>query len=139
VFGAPAPAADHASRAARAAVGMRKALDVFNTGEVQSGRSAIRIGIGVHCGEMVAGSVGSPNRMEYTVIGDVVNVASRIQGLNKEYGTEILVSRELYDAATGIEDARPLPPATVRGKSAPVVVYTLDDLVSGACTEPTAG
>ncbi len=94
VFGAPVAEPEHVKRAVRAALGMSAALARFNAVESASGLDPVRIGIGIHCGEMVAGSVGSTERMEYTVIGDVVNVASRIQSLNKDYGTEILVSHE---------------------------------------------
>jgi len=127
VFGAPVPAPDHAERAARAALGVHAALARFNEGEVAEGRKALRIGIGVHTGEMVAGSVGSPDRMEYTVIGDVVNVAARIQGLNKELGTDILLSEAAHERVKDIVTARPMPPVLVAGKAAPIVVYAVVD------------
>ncbi|MRG91250.1 adenylate/guanylate cyclase domain-containing protein [Polyangium spumosum] len=127
VFGAPVPAPDHAERAARAALGVRAALARFNEQEVAEGRKALGIGIGVHTGEMVAGSVGSPDRMEYTVIGDVVNVAARIQGLTKELGTDILLSEAAYERVKDIVTARPMPPVSVRGKAAPIVVYAAVD------------
>jgi adenylate cyclase len=126
VFGAPVPQADHAERAVRAALGMRQALAAFNARESAEGRVPLRIGVGISCGEMVAGSVGTPNRMEYTVIGDVVNVASRIQGLNKEWGTDILVSSEVVAQIGDSAPARAMPPASVQGKSAPLLVYALE-------------
>jgi adenylate cyclase len=128
VFGAPVPDPDHALRATRAALGVREALRAFNAGEEAAGRVPVRIGIGVHTGEMVAGSVGSPDRMEYTVIGDVVNVAARIQGLNKDFGTDILLSETTYDIvklALGDRPARVMPAVAVRGKSDPLVVHAL--------------
>ncbi|MDC0746225.1 adenylate/guanylate cyclase domain-containing protein [Polyangium mundeleinium] len=127
VFGAPVPASDHAERAARAALGVRAALARFNEREVAEGRAAVRIGIGLHTGEMVAGSVGSPDRMEYTVIGDVVNVAARIEGLTKELGTDILLSEAAHERVKDIVTARPMPPVTVRGKAEPIVVYAVVD------------
>jgi class 3 adenylate cyclase len=126
IFGAPVPQPDHAERAVRAALGMRHALAAFNTREKAEGRRELRIGVGVNCGEMVAGSVGTLNRMEYTVIGDVVNVAARIQALNKEWGTDILVSAEVFDRVKDRVSARAMPPASVQGKSAPLQVYALE-------------
>jgi adenylate cyclase len=131
VFGAPVPQGDHVERAVRAALGMRGALAAFNAREEAEGRVGLRIGVGVNCGEMVAGSVGTPNRMEYSVIGDVVNVAARIQALNKEWGTDILVSAEVVERikAAGMAmdvDVKAMPPATVQGKSAPLEVYALE-------------
>jgi adenylate cyclase len=127
VFGAPVPQEDHAERAARAALGMREALAAWNAREEAEGRVRLRIGVGVHCGEMVAGSVGTQNRMEYTVIGDVVNVAARIQALNKEWGTDILVSAEVHERIRARVPSKAMPPASVQGKSAPLEVYALLD------------
>jgi class 3 adenylate cyclase len=126
IFGAPVPQPDHAERAVRAALGMREGLAVFNAREKAEGRRELRIGVGVSCGEMVAGSVGTPNRMEYTVIGDVVNVAARIQALNKELGTDILVSAEVFERVKDRVKARAMPPTSVQGKSAPLQVYALE-------------
>jgi class 3 adenylate cyclase len=126
VFGAPAPQADHARRAVRAAQGMRTALAEFNVQQQQESEPTVRIGIGIDCGDMVAGSVGSPERMEYTVIGDVVNVASRIDGLNKKWGTDVLISAEAL-AASGVDvPTRAMPLAEVKGKSEPIQVYALE-------------
>jgi class 3 adenylate cyclase len=126
IFGAPVPQPDHAERAVRAALGMRDALAAFNVREKAEGRRELRIGVGVSCGEMVAGSVGTPNRMEYTVIGDVVNVAARIQALNKELGTDVLVSSEVFERVKDRVKARAMPPTSVQGKSAPLQVYALE-------------
>lgn len=125
VFGAPVPRTDHAARAVRSALGMRAALAAFNAREGAEGRPPLRIGIGVSSGEMVAGSVGTPDRMEYTVIGDVVNVASRIQALNKEWGTDILVSADSMDQVEGGVAGVPMPAALVQGKSAPLQVFAI--------------
>ncbi|UQA55711.1 adenylate/guanylate cyclase domain-containing protein [Polyangium aurulentum] len=126
VFGAPVPAEDHVARAVRAALGVRAALAELNARELAEGRVELRIGIGIHTGEMVAGSVGSPDRMEYTVIGDVVNVAARIQALNKDFGTDVLVSAAVFEQLGDIAPARPLPPVSVQGKTAPLEVYALE-------------
>jgi len=130
VFGAPVPDPDHVERATRAALGVREALALFNEKQRKKGRAALRVGIGVHTGEMVAGSVGSPDRMEYTVIGDVVNVAARIQGLTKDFGTDILLSAEVFEIVKPklgelLSGARAMSPVSVRGKSEAIVVYAI--------------
>jgi adenylate cyclase len=73
----------------------------------------------------VAGSIGTPERMEYTVIGDVVNTAARLDELNKQWGTDILISETVYKAVSGEVSARPLPLVDVKGKSEPLKLYTL--------------
>ena len=126
VFGAPVPTKDHVDRAVRAAIGVRTALERFNSREALNGGAPLRVGIGVHTGEMVAGSVGSPDRMEYTVIGDVVNVAARIQALTKDFGTDLLLSADVQAKMTEAISVRLMPPVSVRGKAEPILVYAPD-------------
>lgn len=126
VFGAPVPHANHAARGVRAAIAMRAALVGFNDTQAAAGRPTIRIGIGVHSGEFIAGSVGSPDRLEYTVIGDAVNVAARIQALNKTFHTDILISEDTYAACQLDLPVRALPPTPVQGKTEPVHVYAVE-------------
>src|SRR5262249_51672040 len=99
VFGAPVPEPEHAALAVRAALGMRRALTAFNVDEQKLSGEKIEIGIGIHTGEMVAGSLGCSDRMEYSVIGDVVNVASRLQSLTKDLGVKTLISEDSRAAA----------------------------------------
>lgn len=122
-FGAPVAYPDHAARAVQTALAIREALRTFNQQQPQP----VSIGIGIESGEMVAGSIGSPERLEYTVIGDTVNVASRIESLNKEMNSEILISQRVYDAANTVINghARAMPPAQVKGKAQPLQVYAL--------------
>lgn len=128
VFGAPVPHEDHAQRALRAAVGIRAALRAFNQAQTAAGEPPVHIGIGIHSGEILAGNVGSPARMEYTVIGDVVNVASRIDGLNKDWGTDILVSADAWAAARleGQVAVRAMPPVALKGKTQLTQVYAVE-------------
>ena len=102
LFGAPFETRDAAPQAVAAAREMVEAMDRVNV----TSSWPLRIGIGIHLGEVVAGSVGSPRRKEYTVIGDTVNFASRLEALNKEFGSHLLISREVRDAAgDGARDA----------------------------------
>jgi class 3 adenylate cyclase len=128
VFGAPVPHTDHARRAVSAAVAMRAALRNFNFGQVANGDPQIQIGVGIHTGPILAGNVGSPTRMEYTVIGDTVNVASRIDGLNKDWNTDILISADAWEAAglNGTVQVRAMPPAALKGKSQLTQLYAVE-------------
>ncbi len=123
VFGAPVPKADDAPRAVRAAVRMRHALAVLNEKLVARGVAPIKTGIGLHRGEVVAGNIGSEARMEYTVIGDAVNLASRLETSTKELGTDVLISDDT-NALLGDEfETRAVREITVKGRVKPVMVY----------------
>jgi adenylate cyclase len=128
VFGAPLDAPDDAARAVAAALRMLAAVDELNAAR----RPAIplRIGIGIATGPVVAGNVGSPDRLNYTVLGDTVNLASRLQGLTKEYGVPLLLTEETSRAAGGT--GRCLGEAAVRGRDAAVRVYTVDAAAAAA-------
>jgi adenylate cyclase len=122
MFGAPIDDSEAAANAVRAGREMLRAIDESNKGDPWP----IRIGIGVHIGEVVTGTVGSPRRKEYTVIGDTVNLASRLESLNKDVGSQFLVSDAIRVAAgEAIGDADPLGPVAVRGYTEPVTVWRL--------------
>ncbi|HEY1954589.1 MAG TPA: adenylate/guanylate cyclase domain-containing protein [Polyangiaceae bacterium] len=123
VFGAPVMKADDAFHAVRAAVGMRKALAALNEKLVARGMSAIKTGIGIHTGEVVAGNIGSEKRMEYTVIGDAVNLASRLESSTKELGAPVLISQDTYDLVKDRIEARAVKEITVKGREQPVMTY----------------
>src|SRR5258706_12853934 len=128
VLGTPLnPAADPAGKAIRAAQDMYEALKDFNSHQLMAGLVELRFGIGIATGKVVAGNIGGSERIEYTVIGDTVNLASRLQDLTKEMGQEILVHESTYAAATMTQKvaATRMPPVPVRGKSETVNMYAL--------------
>ncbi len=123
IFGTPLnPMEDHPRRAILAAREMLKAVDEFNRQQEERGEPTLRIGIGIATGPVVAGNVGSTERLEYTVIGDAVNLASRLESMTKELGVPILVNEA---AAQDAEDRIPMGEINVRGKREPVRVYAL--------------
>jgi adenylate cyclase len=98
-YNAPHPVPDHAAQACRAALLAHGRLRELRPGWQAAGKPAFRTRIGLHTGEALVGNIGAPERFAYTVIGDAVNLASRLEALNKVYGTEILTSQEVRDAA----------------------------------------
>ncbi|MGE0550947.1 MAG: adenylate/guanylate cyclase domain-containing protein [Kofleriaceae bacterium] len=123
VFGAPVPRPGSAASAVRAAVGMREALVALNAKLVERGDKPIETGIGIHTGEVVAGNIGSEKRMEYTVIGDTVNLASRLESATKELGVSVLISQDTYDLVNDQFELRPVKEITVKGREQPVMTY----------------
>jgi adenylate cyclase len=123
VFGAPVPEPAHARRAVRAALEMRRRLVAWNAGRREAGKPLLRHGIGVHTGSVLAGNIGSAERLSYALVGDTVNLASRIQGLTKEFGVDILISgvtRQRLDDAVAVEA---LPATRVKGRVQEVEVF----------------
>ena len=125
VFGAPIPDPRHAESAVNAALEMRRRLEGWNAGRRAAGKPEVRHGIGIHTGTVLAGNIGSSERLSYALVGDPVNLASRIQALNKEFGTDVLVSATTRAGLDGAFDLTPLPPTRVKGKSVDVDVYAL--------------
>ncbi len=127
VFGSPLnPGADHAARAVRAAVRMRTALADFNRRQVEGGLPEIQAGIGIATGDVVAGNVGSERKIEYTVIGDAVNLAARLEELTRQLGAPILVADSTARAASEAADVaafEPLGRHEIRGRAEPIEVY----------------
>jgi adenylate cyclase len=126
-WGAPLPAADHARRAADCALDMIEELDRLNRGWEADGRGAgLRIGIGVNTGEAVVGMIGSlRHKLDYTAIGDAVNLASRLESLNKDMGTTIIISDAVHAALGDGYDTAPLREVHVKGKEQAVQVHEL--------------
>jgi adenylate cyclase len=123
VFGAPVSKPEDAVRAVRAAVRMRTALESLNLRLSQRGIPALRTGIGIHTGEVVAGNIGSDKRMEYTVIGDPVNVASRLETSTKDLGVDVLISEDTFELTKHVIEARPVREITVKGRAKAVMTY----------------
>jgi adenylate cyclase len=122
LFGAPLETPDAAQHAVSAAREMLAAMDGINA----ASSWPLRVGIGIHFGEVVAGNIGSPRRKEYTVIGDTVNFASRLEALNKQFGSQLLISAAVHNAVgEGVRDAVSLGEVAVRGYEAPMAVWQL--------------
>ncbi|MEG4292322.1 GAF domain-containing protein [Microcoleus sp. C2C3] len=131
VFGSPAPLEDHAWCAMQTAVKMREKLALFNQERIANEELPISIGMGVHSDEVVSGNIGSSKRMELTSIGDGVNLASRLEGASKQYGTDLIISGNTYRDYTDRLYVRELDFITVKGKSEPVIVYELVGIREG--------
>jgi adenylate cyclase len=127
VFGAPLPLKNHAWASIESALDMRRRLVQFNAERVQKNQPEIRIGIGISSGEVVSGNIGSQRKMEYTVIGDGVNLSSRLEGVTKEYGCDIVLSEHTYELCQNLIWVRELDRIRVKGKMQPVNLYELID------------
>ena len=123
LFGAPVDDADHAEHAVAAAVDMVRELGELNRKWRTDGKAQLDIGIGVNSGEMIAGNIGSSSIMSYTVIGDNVNLGSRLESLNKEYRTRIIISAATRDRIRGAYSLRPLGEVIVKGKTRAVAIF----------------
>ncbi|MEK0181682.1 MAG: adenylate/guanylate cyclase domain-containing protein [Oscillatoriales cyanobacterium] len=126
VFGAPLPLNPpeiHGWMAVKSALDMRKRLKEFN--DSRPGEIPFRFGIGISSGEVVSGNIGSQKRMDYTVIGDAVNLSSRLEQLTKEYGCDIILSEFTYSLCSDRIWVRELDKVRVKGKNQPVSIYEL--------------
>jgi adenylate cyclase len=123
LFGAPLDDADHAEHAVDAALDMLEELQRLNERWMAEGRPELDIGIGVHTGPMIAGNIGSEAIMSYTVIGDSVNLGARLESLNKNYGTRIIISDATRAALPDRYVFRPLGDVVVKGKTQPVAIF----------------
>ncbi|QYX33154.1 GAF domain-containing protein [Sphaerospermopsis torques-reginae] len=125
VFGAPLPLENHAWRAVESALDMRRRLEEFNHRRIVQSQPQIKFGIGISSGEVVSGNIGSQKRMDYTVIGDGVNLSSRLEGVTKEYGCDIIISEFTYKLCSDLLWVRQLDTIRVKGKHQAVNIYEL--------------
>jgi adenylate cyclase len=125
VFGVPLLSDEHPNNAVLAAFEMRAGLKDLNDRRLRDGKSAFRHGIGIHTGEVLAGNTGSADRLSYALIGNTVNLASRIQGLTKEFACDLLISEETAKRLTITIPLEKQEPRLVKGYSKPLTLYTV--------------
>ena len=126
IFGAPESNPWQSLDAVVAALSMQKAVRKYNEELARQSLPRLDVRIGVHRGTVVAGVVGSAENLEYTVIGDVVNTAARIENLTRKHGVDILISAEVRPALDGRFEVRELPPEHVKGKAEPIVTFAVE-------------
>ena len=126
-WGAPARLPDHAVRACRAAILCQRMARQLNEKWIDEGQPALNIRIGIHTGETVVGNIGSSERLNYSALGDSVNIASRLEELNKTYATRIIVSQATYERTSAEFVYRPLDVVTVRGRKGGLRICELMD------------
>jgi len=123
LYGAPVDDPDHAEHAVATALEMVHELGELNNKWAEQGMPQLDIGIGINSGDMIAGNIGSASIMSYTVIGDNVNLGARLESLNKDYGSRIIISDASRTRLTGNYDIRPLGDVVVKGKTKPVSIF----------------
>lgn len=138
VFGSPLPLEDHAWMAVQTSIDMRHRLAEFNTKRKAEDKEVIRIGIGINSDYVISGNIGSSKRMEFTAIGDGVNLGSRLEGASKQYGCDIVISESTYKPCADYIYARELDYIKVKGKTKPVSVYELVGLREGELARPVS-
>lgn len=124
-WGAPALLEDHAQRSCLAALRIREGMKELNAHWEAEGKKPLKVRIGIHSDAVLVGNIGSKERMSYTVMGDGVNIAARLEGINKEYGTGICVSHAVFKEAGERLCVRPIDDVTVKGRRSKVPVYEL--------------
>jgi len=125
VYGAPLDQPDHPSRACHSALDMMVGLKGLNEKWINEGKKPLDIGIGINTGPMMVGNMGSDQRFDYTVMGDAVNLGSRLEGANKSYNTNILISDSTYQRVKDTFVCMELDSVRVKGKTLPVSIYQL--------------
>jgi adenylate cyclase len=125
VWGVPSSKGNDEVNAINGCLQMRKELKKFNEGRGGPGKPIINHGIGLNSGPVLAGQIGSNDRLEYTVIGDAVNLASRVETLNKPFGTDLLISQETYGRVEKVFRVAPMQKIKVKGKSEPQQIYAV--------------
>jgi len=138
LFGAPVWSEDHALQACRGAYEFHRSIQEITKAARAKGEPVFSTRIGVNTGRMIVGSIGSSLRMEYTAIGDTVNLASRLEGVNKFYGTSLMISE--FTAATAVREflLRELDLIRVKGKKEPIKIFEIVCTLAEATQEKTA-
>jgi adenylate cyclase len=126
-FGIPIPAGDDEDRAVQAAIAMIAELWDWNAQRTAAGKKTVDMGIGLNTDTVVSGNIGSPKRMDYTIIGDGVNLASRLESACKQYAARILISENTYKKLRGTYRIRDIDEVVVKGKTEPVRIYEVLD------------
>ena len=126
-FGLPVGHDDDEDRAVRASISMLTELNIWNKERMDKGMKPVDMGIGLNTDNVVSGNIGSPKRMDYTIIGDGVNLASRLESACKQYSARILISDNTYKKLRGTYRSREVDRVVVKGKTQPVVIYEILD------------
>ena len=124
-FGCPIADASHPAQACRAALAMQRRLDALNAEWRADGVPPLRMRIGINTGAVVAGNMGTDTIFNFTILGDCVNIAARLEGANKEYGTSILVGEETWSRVRDQFEFRDVGRITLRGKTKPIAIFEL--------------
>jgi adenylate cyclase len=131
IFGAPVPLKDHAFMATKAALEMKKSMAELNRQWMLSGGARLDIGIGINTGEMIVGFVGSETRLDYTVIGDNVNIAARLEPLSRKYNTTIIIGPKTYERIKDRAIVKDLGKIKLRGIEERLSIYAVLDVKTG--------
>lgn len=126
-FGIPIANSDDEDRAIRAAISMITELGVWNEQRIKAGKKIVDMGVGLNTDAVVSGNIGSPKRMDYTIIGDGVNLASRLESACKQYAARILISENTFKKLRGTYRTRDIDEVVVKGKTEPVRIYEVLD------------
>jgi adenylate cyclase len=131
VFGSPLPLVEHAWCAVQAAIEMRHRLEAYNLKRLAANLQQLRVGIGINSDSVISGNIGSSKRMEFTAIGDGINLGSRLEGVSKLYGCDIIISSNTYALCKDQIWYRELDLIRVKGKNEPIAIYELVDVKEG--------
>ncbi|MDA9019683.1 hypothetical protein N9H60_00685, partial [Flavimaricola sp.] len=138
-WGAPVTIEDHARRACLAALRVQRDIETLNSSLTASGGTPLKVRIGIHSDAVIVGNIGSAERLSYTVLGDGVNVAARLEAINKTYGTCTCISQTVYREAGDSLCVRPIGDVQLKGRRSRIVIYELlGAFGAGAELEPSA-
>jgi len=135
-WGAPLPDTKHPYHACKSALACIKRLEKLNLAWGKKGKPLMKTRFGISTGKMLVGNMGSSDRLQYTILGDIVNLGSRLEQLNKVYGTQILVSEQTYENIQNLFILRPVDKVAVKGKENGVQIYELLAEISQTATYP---